>query len=197
MTHSNKTGWLRGLDRFVDAFCGHVPESMLALRYSDFALHKLREIYAKANLRILNQPNVNYARAHCTHVADDILRVFRKSPHLELPFPRKVVLKLIEEMFTDKELKSIEQALLTGYLRAIPKDLELLKPEQYAAYLLPAFTETPDVQEKFQEKDWVRLFQIPEVSDFIDDLLGTAEKNLEESLSVVREIRKQLNDGRA
>lgn len=129
-------------------------------------------------------------------VSDDILRVIHKSPHLELPFPRKAVLKIIEEMFTDKELKSIGQALLTGYLRAIPKDLELLKPEQYVAYLLPAFTEAPDVQEKFQEKDWTRLFQIPEVFDFINDLLGTTEKSLEESLSVVREIRKQLNDGR-
>ena len=40
-------------DRYVDAFCGRVPKSVLARHYSDFSPHKLKTIYDKANLAIL------------------------------------------------------------------------------------------------------------------------------------------------
>jgi len=129
-------------------------------------------------------------------VAENILGIFRKNPHLELPFPRKEVLKIVEETFTGEELKAIGQSLLVGYLKAIPKDLELLKPDQFIAYLFPAFTEAPSVQKILQEKDWFRLLQLPEVFDFVGDLLSTAEKGLEKSLSVIRELRKQLDESR-
>jgi integrase len=38
-------------DRYVDAFCGRVPGSVLAKRYSDYAPEKLKQIYDKAGLR--------------------------------------------------------------------------------------------------------------------------------------------------
>lgn len=38
-------------DRYVDAFCGRVPGSVLARHYSDFSPEVLKEIYDKANLR--------------------------------------------------------------------------------------------------------------------------------------------------
>jgi site-specific recombinase XerD len=41
-------------DRYVDAFCGRVPRSVLARRYSDFAPEKLKEIYENTMLNILN-----------------------------------------------------------------------------------------------------------------------------------------------
>jgi integrase len=41
-------------DRYVDAFCGRVPRSILARHYTDFSPEKLKEIYDKANLKILN-----------------------------------------------------------------------------------------------------------------------------------------------
>jgi len=41
-------------DRYVDAFCGRVPKSVLAKRYSDFAPEKLLEVYGKANIKILD-----------------------------------------------------------------------------------------------------------------------------------------------
>ncbi len=41
-------------DRYVDAFCGRVPRSILARHYTDFSTEKLKEIYGKANLRVLN-----------------------------------------------------------------------------------------------------------------------------------------------
>jgi len=40
-------------DRYVDAFCGRVPKSVLARRYSDFKPEKLKEVYDKANLKFL------------------------------------------------------------------------------------------------------------------------------------------------
>jgi len=128
-------------------------------------------------------------------VAQDILRVLEKNSHLKFPFPRKAPLRIIGEIFTKEELKLIGQALLTGYLRAIPKDLEYIKPEQYLMYLLPALTEapSPEIQKKFEEKDLSRLLQIPEVSEFISKLLNDTEKMLEESLLSIKEIKKGLS----
>jgi len=40
-------------DRYVDAFCGRVPKSILARHYSDFSPEKLKRIYDKVNLKIL------------------------------------------------------------------------------------------------------------------------------------------------
>jgi integrase len=40
-------------DRYVDAFCGRAPRSILARHYTDFSPEKLKEIYYKANLKIL------------------------------------------------------------------------------------------------------------------------------------------------
>ncbi len=41
-------------DRYVDAFCGRVPRTVLARHYTDFSPEKLKEIYDKANLKVLN-----------------------------------------------------------------------------------------------------------------------------------------------
>jgi len=41
-------------DRYVDAFCGRVPRSVLARRYRDLSLEKLKETYDKAGLKVLS-----------------------------------------------------------------------------------------------------------------------------------------------
>ena len=41
-------------DRYVDAFCGRVPRSVLARHYTDFSPEKLKEIYDKAGLKVLS-----------------------------------------------------------------------------------------------------------------------------------------------
>jgi len=46
----NKTGVQ---DRYIDAFCGRVPQSILARHYSDFSPEVLKDIYDKAGLKIL------------------------------------------------------------------------------------------------------------------------------------------------
>jgi intergrase/recombinase len=50
----DQMGRLSVPDRYVDAFCGRVPRSVLAKRYSDFAPEKLREIYEDAQLKVLD-----------------------------------------------------------------------------------------------------------------------------------------------
>jgi integrase len=39
-------------DRYVDAFCGRTPKSVLARHYTDYAPEKLKYVYDKANLQI-------------------------------------------------------------------------------------------------------------------------------------------------
>jgi len=41
-------------DRYIDAFCGRVPTSVLARHYSDFSPEVLKEIYDKADLKFFN-----------------------------------------------------------------------------------------------------------------------------------------------
>jgi integrase len=40
-------------DRYVDAFCGRVPGSILARHYTDYSPERLRKIYEEADLRVL------------------------------------------------------------------------------------------------------------------------------------------------
>ena len=41
-------------DRYVDAFCGRVPQSVLARHYTDYSPKRLKEIYDKISLKILS-----------------------------------------------------------------------------------------------------------------------------------------------
>ncbi len=40
-------------DRYIDAFCGRVPQSVLARHYSDYSPEVLKEIYERARLKII------------------------------------------------------------------------------------------------------------------------------------------------
>jgi integrase len=39
-------------DRFIDAFCGRIPQSILARSYTDYSPEVLKEIYDKTNIKI-------------------------------------------------------------------------------------------------------------------------------------------------
>jgi len=45
---------LRVSETYIDAFCGRVPQSVIARHYTDFSPEKLREIYGRARLRIFD-----------------------------------------------------------------------------------------------------------------------------------------------
>jgi integrase len=40
-------------DRYIDAFCGRTPKSVLARNYTDYSPEKLKQIYERANLNVL------------------------------------------------------------------------------------------------------------------------------------------------
>jgi integrase len=50
----NEMGKLGVADRYVDAFCGRVPRSILGRHYTDYSPEKLKEIYEKANLKLFH-----------------------------------------------------------------------------------------------------------------------------------------------
>jgi integrase len=41
-------------ETYIDAFCGRVPKSVLARHYTDFSPEKLKDIYEKAQFKVLN-----------------------------------------------------------------------------------------------------------------------------------------------
>ena len=50
----SEMGRLGAPDRYIDAFCGRVPQSILAKHYTDYNSETLKEIYDKANLKVLS-----------------------------------------------------------------------------------------------------------------------------------------------
>ena len=40
-------------DRYIDAFCGRNPKSVLARNYTDYNPERLKKIYDEANLKVL------------------------------------------------------------------------------------------------------------------------------------------------
>ena len=50
----NELGRLGVQDRYIDAFCGRVPNSILARHYTDYSPERLKRIYDRANLKVLS-----------------------------------------------------------------------------------------------------------------------------------------------
>lgn len=50
----NEMGRLGVQDRYIDAFCGRIPKSVLARHYTDYSPERLKEVYDKANLRVFD-----------------------------------------------------------------------------------------------------------------------------------------------
>jgi len=50
----NQMGELGVQDRYIDAFCGRVPKSILARHYTDYSPNRLKRIYDKAELKVLS-----------------------------------------------------------------------------------------------------------------------------------------------
>ena len=51
---SNEMARLGVQDRFIDAFQGRIPRSVLARHYTDYSQENLKKIYDKAKLKVLN-----------------------------------------------------------------------------------------------------------------------------------------------
>ena len=51
---AKEMGNLNVPDRYIDAFCGRTPKTVLARHYSDYSWRKQKERYDKAGLRVLS-----------------------------------------------------------------------------------------------------------------------------------------------
>ena len=51
---AEEMGNLGVADRYIDAFCGRTPKTVLARHYSDYSPEKMRARYLKANLKVLS-----------------------------------------------------------------------------------------------------------------------------------------------
>lgn len=129
-------------------------------------------------------------------VIEDIPRVLENNPLLkfDLPhdIPKEMVVNVLKKLFTLREIGIIARALLVGFLRALPRNIESIKQENYLAYLVPGFTEVPEIREKFEEKDLTKLLQIPGLLELALDLVKTYEGQLSEALKGIRVIKRKL-----
>lgn len=129
-------------------------------------------------------------------VIGDIPRVLENNPLLkfDLPYevPKEMVINVLKELFTLREMRIIAHTLLVGFLRALPRNIESIKQENYLAYLVPGFAEMPEIREKFEEKDLTKLLQIPGLLELALNLVKTYEEQLSEALNGVRVIKKEL-----
>ena len=131
-------------------------------------------------------------------VIEEIPTVLKSNPLLEfdLPYevPRKMVISVLRELFTSREIGIMAHALLVGFLRALPRNIESIKQENYFAYLPPAFVEAPAIKEKFERKDLNRLLQIPGLLELALHLVKTYETQLADVLRGIRVIKTELTN---
>jgi DNA-directed RNA polymerase subunit RPC12/RpoP len=129
-------------------------------------------------------------------VIGDIPSVLRNNPLLKFDLPHEVpkemVINVVKELFTPREIGIIARALLVGFLRALPRNIESIKQENYIAYLVPGLAEVPEIREKFEEKDLTRLLQIPGLPELALDLIKTYEGQLSEVLKGIQVIKREL-----
>ena len=130
-------------------------------------------------------------------VISDVTRVLDCNPLLrfDLPFqvPKEIVVDAIKELFSPKEIETITRALLIGFLRSLPRNIELIEQEKYLAYLVPGMMETPEVREKFEGKDLRRLLEIPGLLEWILDLVTTYEQQLAEAVKGIQIVKQGLS----
>jgi hypothetical protein len=129
-------------------------------------------------------------------VIEDIPRVLKNNPLLkfDLPYeaPKEMIINVLEELFTPREMRIIASTLLIGFLRALPRNIESIRQENYLAYLVPGFKEMPEIMEKFEEKDLSKLLQIPGLLELALNLVKTYEEQLSEALKGIRVIKREL-----
>jgi site-specific recombinase XerD len=90
----SEMGELNVPDRYVDAFCGRIPKTVLGKRYTNYSIKKLKKIYDNANLTIFEAA----------------------TPKQADPEPRAKQPEIIEIKTNDME--AIKRALLNGYKHA-------------------------------------------------------------------------------
>ena len=103
-----------------------------------------------------------------------------------------MVISIIDGLFDQDELDLILSALFEGFLRAIPENLESLKEEEYAAYILPALIRSPKISDTFSGKDFTQLLQIEGLPEFLLGFIENYERVLKQSLEAIQLIKTHI-----
>lgn len=126
----------------------------------------------------------------------NVLEKALRNPLLKLPFSREIAIGILKKQFTPTEIEIIAGALLQGFLRVIPWDIESIEEEKYFAYIVPAITEIPEIKEQIKVKDFVirtqKLLEIPGFLPFILELINNFESQLSDSLYTVELLRMEF-----
>jgi len=129
-------------------------------------------------------------------VIEDVITVMENDPLLWFDLPYKIskdfVINVLKELFTSREIGIMAHTLLSGFLRALPRNIESVEQEKYLAYLVPALVEAPEIREKFEKKDLSKLLKIPGLLDLALDLVTDYEDQILELLKGIKNIKKEL-----
>ena len=131
-------------------------------------------------------------------VTEEIPTVLENNPLLEfdLPYevPKEMIIDVLKELFTSREIGIVLHALLVGFLTALPRNIESIKQENYFAYLVPGLLETPEIRKRFERKDLNKVLQIPGLLEMAFDLVKTYERQLSDMLIAIQIIKKELTE---
>lgn len=129
-------------------------------------------------------------------VKEKVLTVLENNPLLkfDLPYevPKEMIINVLKELFSSREIGIAAHTLLVGFLTALPRNIESIKQENYFAYLVPGFLETPKIRERFERKDLNKVLQIPGLLEFALDLVNNYERQLSDMLIAIQIIKKEL-----
>jgi len=129
-------------------------------------------------------------------VRKNVFAFLERSPLLERLLPKssyeQIILDVVNELFNQNELETISRALLEGFLRAIPENIELLKEEEYIAYIIPAIIKSPKIWDRLAPKDLSKLFQIEGLPEWLFRIIDDFEAQLTQTLRAIQPIKTQL-----
>jgi len=134
-----------------------------------------------------------FASLAIENVRRNLLAVLEANSVLErmLPksIPKRVVIDVLNNMFSKEELDRVVGGFLQGYLMAIPDNLESVKDAESVAYLVPAFIRSPNVWADVSKKDLSSLFLIEGFPQLLLDMIEKFETQMAQTLEAIRSLK--------
>jgi len=129
-------------------------------------------------------------------VRENVLQVIEKNPLLIIP-EKEFVLLVLRDIFDPKEVKTMANTLLYGYLKAIP-NLESIEEEELGIWILQALREIPpniikvaEIPEK--KKDLTRLLDNPRILQYVKERILPIISEYERNFYVLFQFFKVLS----
>jgi len=130
------------------------------------------------------------------NVRENVLRVIEKDPLLVIP-EKEFVLLVLGEILDTREVESITNYLLFGYLKAIP-NLESIEEEELGLWILQGLREIPSnsinvagIAEK--KKDLTKLLDNPRILQYVKERILPLISECERNFYVLFQFFRTLN----